>query len=381
MFACRIPAMVLLVFALVLPATANAQAIESSAREAVLIEMATGTVLLDKNAETPMPPASMTKIMTLYMLFEQLANSSLSLEDTFLVSEKAWRMGGSKMFVEVGDQIRVEDLIRGIIVHSGNDASIVVAEGLAGSEEAFADRMTERGRELGLTDTLFMNATGWPADGHHTTAHDLARLAMLTIKNFPEYYRYYSETEFTYSDITQGNRNPLLYRNIGADGLKTGHTEEAGYGLAASAERDGRRLILVVNGLDSVQARADESTRLFNFGFREFGNYKMFSANETVSEAELWLGQEATVPLVLADDLVVTLPRAARREMEVRVVYDGPIATPLAAGTPIARLVISAPNMEPLTYPLLAGESRARLGMFGRLVAALRHLVWGAAFS
>ena len=359
------------------PLATPAAAIETQAREALLLDAQTGAVLLDKNSEVSMPPASMSKIMTAFMVFERLKDGRLSLDDKLPVSEKAWRMGGSKMFVEVGDQIRVEDLLRGVIVQSGNDACIVLAEGLAGSEEAFADQMTARAREIGMTGSTFANATGWPHPNHRMTARDLATLAHRLITDHPEHYHYYAEKEFTWSDIRQGNRNPLLYKNIGADGLKTGHTEEAGYGLTASAVQNDRRLILVLNGLPSIKARSAEAERLMSWGFREFGNYALFKAGETVDEAPVWLGAEDTVPLVIADDLTVTLPRNARNGMKVSVVYDSPIPAPVPAGQEIAQLRISWPDGVPVEVPLMAGSDVEQLGPFGRIAASIKFLLLG----
>lgn len=356
---------------------AAGQAFETKAREALLIDATTGAVLLEKDAEVSMPPASMSKIMTIYMAFEALKDGRLTLDETLPVSEKAWRMGGSKMFVRVGNEVRVEDLLRGVIVQSGNDACIVLAEALGGSEEAFAEAMTTKARELGLTGSSFANATGWPHPEQRMTARDLALLAKLTIENFPEYYPYYQEKTFTWSDIKQGNRNPLLYRDIDADGLKTGHTEEAGYGLTASAIRDGRRLILVVNGLNSMKERADESHRIMAWGFREFDNYALFEAGATVEEGEVWQGESDTVPLVVTSDVTVTLPRKARDELVVKVAYDGPLATPIAEGQQVASLRVSAPGMEQVELPLVAGRAVERLGPFGRLVSGLKYMVFG----
>ena len=360
-----------------------AAAIETVSREALLIDMATGAVLFAKNADMPMPPASMSKMMTAHMVFERLRDGRLSLDDTFLVSRTAWRKGGARsgsstMFLEPGRRVRVEDLLRGIIVQSGNDACIVIAEGLASSEEAFANEMTLRARELGLESTTFKNATGWPDSGHTSTARDLALLAQHTIEGFPEYYHYYSEKSFTYNGIRQGNRNPLLYKNTGADGLKTGHTKASGYGLAATATRGERRLILIVNGLPSVKARSRESERLMEWGFREFNNYALFKADDVVSDAEVWLGEAPTVPLVLGEDVVITLPRKARRQMKVTVTYDGPVPAPIAVGDKLARLVVTAPGIEPIEMPLSAGEEVQQLGFIGRLGAALKYILWGA---
>ncbi len=352
--------------------------IETQAEEAFLVDFDTGAVLLNKNGDQRMPPSSMSKMMTAYMVFDRLGDGRLSLDDKLTVSEKAWRKGGSKMFVEVGNQVRVEDLLRGVIIQSGNDACIVLAEGLAGSEEAFAEQMTARAREMGLTGSNFVNATGWPDDNHYVTARDLATLARHIIVDHPEYYHYYSEKEFTWADIRQGNRNPLLYRNIGADGLKTGHTEAAGYGLTASAVQNGRRLILVVNGLPSVQARADESDRLISWGFREFNNYALFKAGDTVDEAAVWLGAEDSVPLVLAEDLTVTLPRSDRNGMQVSVVYDSPIPAPIPAGQEIAKLRVSWPGGVPVEVPLQAGEAVEQLGPFGRIAASIKFLLLGS---
>ena len=362
-----------------LAAASGALALESPARQVILIDDVTGTVLFEKNADESMAPASMSKIMTIYMVFERLAEGSLKLDDTLPVSEKAWKKGGSKMFVGLGKRVSIEDLLRGIIVHSGNDASIVIAEGFAGDEAAFAAEMTRRAREIGLRDSVFTNASGWPEEGHMATARDLAVLTRRTIHDFPQYYPYYAEKSFTYNGIRQGNRNPLLYKDIGADGLKTGHTEAAGYGLAASVVRDGRRLIVVVNGLGSARKRAYEAERLIEYGFREFGNYTLFEAGETVVEAHVWLGEAATVPLVVEEDLVTTLGRKARRGLQVKAVYDGPVPAPIAKGTPLGRLLVTAPDTDPIEIPLLAGADVEKLGPFRRIGSAVGYLIWGAA--
>lgn len=360
-----------------LPAAQAAPAIDTQAEEAFLVDFETGAVLLDKNGDAPMPPSSMSKMMTTYIVFERLQEKLLSLDDKLTVSEKAWRMGGSKMFVMVGNQVRVEDLLRGVIIQSGNDACVVLAEGIAGSEEAFAELMNEKGREIGLTNSHFTNATGWPDPNQRVTSRDLAVLATRMIEDHPEYYHYYAEKEFTWNEIRQGNRNPLLYRNIGADGLKTGHTEEAGYGLTASAVQDDRRLILVVNGLPSMQARADESDRLLSWGFREFDNYALFKTGDTVDEAAVWLGDEETVPLVIQQDLKVTLPRNERKGMQVSVVYDGPLPAPIPEGAEIARLRVTWPEGVPVEVPLVAGKAVDQLGPFGRIAASIKFLVLG----
>jgi D-alanyl-D-alanine carboxypeptidase (penicillin-binding protein 5/6) len=360
----------------------QAQAIESIAKQAILIDTTTGAVLFGKNADMPMPPSSMSKMMTVYMLFERLRDGSLSMDDTFSISENAWRKGGAKsggstMFLIPGKKVRVEDLIRGIIVQSGNDACIVVAEGLASSEEAFAEEMTARAKELGLKNSVFKNSTGWPDPEHLTTARDLAILAQRTIEDFPGFYHYYKETEFTYNGIRQINRNPLLYRDIEVDGLKTGHTQDAGYGLTASATKGDRRLILVVNGLASKKERRREPDRLLSWGLREFNNYKLFAAGEDVTKAEVWLGKEAEVMLMIEKEVLITLSRKARRKMKVAVQFDAPIPAPIAKGQRIAKLVVTAPGFDSIEVPLLASRLVERLGLLGRLGTALKAIIWG----
>ncbi len=362
----------------------SAQALETAARQAFLMDMDTGAVLLEKDADTLMPPASMSKLMTVTMLFERLKDGSLKMDDTFPVSEKAWRKGGSKMFVEVNKRVKIGDLLRGIIVQSGNDACIVVAEALAGSEAAFADSMTARAREIGLEKSIFANATGWPDPNHRMTARELALLSKYIIRNFPDYYGIFSEKSFTFGktnkgkDIKQGNRNPLLYSNNGADGLKTGHTEESGYGLTGSAKRGDRRLILVVNGLSSAKERGRESERLLEWGFREFDNYALFKKDQEVAKARVWLGEKELVSLSVEKDLTVTMSRKDRRSMQVKLVYNEPIPAPILKGTPVARLIITAPEMETIEVPLIASEDISRPGIFGRVSGAIKYVLFGA---
>ena len=371
------------VLAVVLVAAAPpAGAMETLARQAILMDTTTGAALFEKDADQPMAPASMSKLMTAYMIFDRLRDGRLSLDDTFPVSENAWRKGGAKsggstMFLEPGTRVRVEDLLRGIIVQSGNDACIVAAEGLSVSEDAFANEMTFKAREMGLDDTVFENATGWPDPEHLTTARDLSILSARTIEDFPEYYHYYADKNFTYNGIRQGNRNPLLYKDMGADGLKTGHTTDSGYGLAVSVVRGDRRLILVVNGLPSVKARSRESERLIEWGMREFKNYALFKRGEIVTDVQIWLGESEVVGAYVEDDIVITLAKDARRDMKVSVSYEGPVAAPVAAGDVIATLSVTAPRMEPIERPLRAMAPVRRLGVFRRLGAALKSIMWG----
>ena len=355
-----------------------ASALETPAKQVLLIDHDTGAVLFEKDADSRMYPASMTKMMTAYMLFKQLKNGTLSLEDTFPVSKKAWKKGGSKMFVEVGKRVSIEDLLRGIIIQSGNDATIVVAEGISGSEEHFAREMTEMAQDIGMTGSQFRNASGWPDPQHYTTARDLATLASKIISDFQNFYHIYSEKDFTFSGIKQSNRNPLIRAGYeGADGLKTGHTEASGYGLTASAVRDGRRLVLVINGLDSEKARAVEAERLISWGFREWNRYPLFQAGETVADAPVWLGEEGTVPMIVKDDVLLTMRRKHRDQLTVKVKYTEPVPAPIAKDSILGSLVIEAPELQTIELPLYAAEEVPQLGMFGRLNAAFKYLLWG----
>lgn len=356
--------------------TALAQ-VDTTAKHAIMIDMTTDSIILEKDADVPMPPASMSKLMTIFMVFERLKSGKLSLNDRFLVSRKAWRKGGSKMFVMVNTRVSVEELLRGIIIQSGNDACVVIAEGISGSEDAFAMLMTRRAKEIGLANSSFKNATGWPAEGHYMSARDIATLSMKLIRDFPEYYSIFAEAEYTYGGIRQENRNPLLYKGFGADGLKTGHTEASGYGLASSVERNGRRLVLVVNGLGSMRARSYESARLMDWGFRETASYALFKKGEEVDTADIWLGEAPQVKLLAGSDLVLTMPRSARRDMKVKAIYRNPVQAPVAAGAAIGRVQIVSPGRKTVEIPLVAANAVERLGPSGRIGAAVQYLIWG----
>jgi D-alanyl-D-alanine carboxypeptidase (penicillin-binding protein 5/6) len=359
-------------------AFAAAPTIDTAAREAIVMDYDTRTVLFEKNADQRTPPSSMSKLMTVYLVFDRIQKGELKLTDELPVSPKAWKMGGSKMFVMVNTKVSVSDLLHGVIIQSGNDATVVLAEGLAGSEEAFAEQENAVAAKLGLTNSHFANASGWPDENHYMTARDIAMLAWHTIHDHPKFYKIYAQKEFTYNKIKQGNRNPLIYGSTGADGLKTGHTEIAGYGLVASVERNGRRLIMVENGLKSMQQRADEARKLIEFGFREFENYKPFRAGETVAEADVWLGTQAKVPLVVDQDVILTLPRSARTNAKMVAQYTGPIAAPINRGDTVGQIVIETPDGKPVQVPLKAGASVERLGLMGRIAAAFNYLLWGA---
>lgn len=356
---------------------APVQAFETTATSAWVYDVSTSTVLMSKNAEAPIPPASMSKLMTLYMVFEALENGRLKMTDTLPVSTKAWQMGGSKMFVEPRDTPTVEQLIKGVIVLSGNDACVVLAEGLAGTEEAFARQMTERGKALGLKHSVFKNSTGWPAEGHVMSAEDLGMLAMHIIQDFPQYYGDFSLTEFRYMDRVPSNRfnrNPILKLDIGADGLKTGHTQEAGYGLVGSAVQDGRRVIFVISGLQSDTARAEESERIVNWAFRQFSMETLVPAGDTVLEAPVWLGTQSRVGLTTKDGVNVLVPAGSRDQVKVEAVYDSPVPAPIAKGDQIGRLVVSVPGTQDAVTPLLAAEDVPAAGFAGRMKGAVMRL-------
>ena len=372
----------LLSFMTVGAAVSKAAEIDTSAEFAFVTDFGSGKVLMEKEPDTLMKPASMAKIMTVYIAFERIADGSLSLDDTFLISEKAWRKGGSKTFVEVGKEVSVRDLLFGVVVQSGNDAAIAIAEGISGTEEGFAEEMNYVARKLGMENTVFRNSTGWPHLEQHTTARDLNILATALIREFPvdkypELYPMFAEQDFTYNGIKQGNRNPLVYGTQGADGLKTGHTAESGYGLVGSANRDGQRVVMVLNGMKSMKQRSSESRRLIDLMFREFKLYRFYDKDQPVDRANVWLGTKSKIDLVLEEPLHIVMARSDRRKMKVSVNWNDPVAAPITAGQPIGTLVLELPSGK-TSYPLLAAENVDGLGMFDRVGEALKYLIFGA---
>ena len=318
-------------------------AIETKAISAYVLDVDSNTVLLDKNSDIRQGPASMSKLMITYMTFERLKDGTLDLNQEFLVSKKAWKFGGSKMFVNVGDNVSVDDLLKGIIVQSGNDACIVLAEGISGSEENMVDEMNLKAKELGLNNSNFTNVTGWPNKDHYMSLRDIGTLSNLIIKNFPEYYYYFSLDEFTYNDIQQFNRNKLINFD-GYDGLKTGRTSQSGYGIVASSKRDDRRIISVVNGLDSNKERINEIKKLVNWSFRDFKNFHLYNAGDTIDHAKVWLGKESFVPLILNQDLNITVNKKDINKLKITLSYQTPIIAPIKEGDKIAELIISNGN-------------------------------------
>lgn len=349
----------------------TAHAFETRARNALVMDVDTGTVLYAKGVDKPIPPASMSKLMTIYMAFDAIKSGRLSLDDTFLVSEKAWRTGGSKMFVRVGDKITIKDLLYGIIVQSGNDACVVIAEGLAGTEEAFAARMTDKAKEIGLENSVFANSTGLPADGHRMSLMDLAKLSKMLMADYPDLYKIFAETRFEWEGITQNNRNPLLYANLGADGLKTGHTEEAGYGLVGSAVQDGRRILIAVAGLDSQNEREQESQRLISWGFREFRNVSLFDANEPLADVPVWMGENRTVGLVLEKPFSVSVPVVGSDQTKVRVKVNSPLNAPLKKGEKAGELIVVTGDMPAVRVPLVVAKDVAEGGILVKMRTVL----------
>ena len=359
-----------------------AQAIETKAKNAVLMDFETGSFFYQKNADEKMPPASMSKLMTAYMIFERLKSGSLSMNDEFVVSENAWRKGGAKtgsstMFLKIGDKVKLGDLLRGIIVQSGNDACITAAENIAGSEKEFVELANQKAVELGLSHSHLANATGWPNPDHYMSPKDLAVLSSHIIQDFPEYYSIYSEKEFTYNGIKQENRNPLLFLMPGvADGIKTGHTTASGYGLVGSAKKGNRRIIMVINGLKTMKERSEEAQKLILWGFRSFDNYKVLKKDVRVVNIPVWLGKSRTVAAVPAEDIVLTVPKGKQKEIVAKVTYEKPLSAPVKKGQKVGSLVLKVPDQEDRKIDLFAANDVKRQGYFGRLKELTKYVLF-----
>lgn len=371
------------VFGCMMACVIQAQAYETSARNAILMDFDTGEYLFEKNITESVPPASMSKLMTVYILMSKIKDGSIKLDDTFSVSENAWRKGGaatggSTMFLSIGDNVTVENIIKGIVIQSGNDACIVVAENISGSEEDFAILMNKTAKNLGLKNSSFANSTGLPHPDQKMSMEDLAILSRHIIKEFPDLYHYFSEKEFTYNNIKQGNRNPLLYSMKGADGLKTGHTEEAGFCLAASATKGNRRLIEVMSGMSSNKERSEESERMMSWGFREFNNYKIFSKGQKIATANVWYGTEKSVDLTVAEDVLKTVHLSKTEKIKATAEFDQPINAPVQAGQKIGTLKIEIDGQNPLEIPLVADKNVSKVGLLGRLWFNVKYFVFGA---
>lgn len=378
-----------LALAVAAPVLAGPPPFDTVAPVAYMKDLQSGAVLYAKNADQPMPPASQAKMMTVYVVFDMLRKGELKLDQKITVRPETWQKwhgpaAGSTMFLSPGEQVSVENLLHGIVTLSGNDACVTLAEGVAGTEAAFADIMNRTARQIGVTNSVFTNSNGWPDPAEHVTAHDLAIIAERTIRDFPDFYqKFYGQKEFTWgktlgsgTDITQANRNPLLGRVAGADGLKTGHTEAAGYGFTGSAEQNGRRLVMVVAGLSSFNERIAQSVAFMEWGFNAWKGVPLAKKGQQLETAEVQLGDKRTVALVAPRDLAVTLPRAARAgDIKVSVTYNGPIKAPFAKGQHIADLVVRTPDMPPQRLPLVAAEAVGEAGFFGRISAGFRSLI------
>jgi serine-type D-Ala-D-Ala carboxypeptidase (penicillin-binding protein 5/6) len=356
------------------PAQTPIGPLDVNAKWAIITDYNTGGVLLSKDADARIPPSSLTKLMTAYLTFAMLHQGRLRLDQGLPVSEKAWRMQGSKMFVPLGEQVPVEQLIQGMVIQSGNDACIVLAEGIAGSEDQFVALMNDEARKMGLSNTNFRNCTGWPDPQHYMSVRDIATLARHIIGDYPEYYHFFSERSFKFNNIDQGNRNVLVDKGL-ADGLKTGHTEAGGFGLCASSDHGGHRVIVVLNGMPSSKVRVQEGERLMEWAFANFELATVLKAGTVVEEAPVWLGTDKTVGLTVASDLVMTLPTGWRSRLHAHATYDAPVPAPIRRGQPIGQLVLSGDGFAGATVPLVAGNSVERLALPARAMAALGHLV------
>jgi D-alanyl-D-alanine carboxypeptidase (penicillin-binding protein 5/6) len=357
--------------------TADGSALTTPASHVYLVDFDTGTVLADKAADMKMYPSSMTKMMTLYLVFDGLKQGTLSLTSEFTVGEKtwvSWNNKGSSMFLPINSQVSLEELIRGIAIQSGNDACVVTAEGIAGSEEAFAKLMNEKAKQLGMTNTNFTDSTGWPNADHTTTPHDLALLGAALIRDFPQYYHYLSEREFTYHGIRQFNRNLLLGNpSLKVDGIKTGHTDAAGYGITLSAKDPAtqRRLVLVLNGLPSDADRASEGERLLKWGFLNFDDVVLVKAGQSVATAKVFMGEQKDVSLIVATNVLATVPKTKRDAIKITASYKGPLIAPVAKNAEVGKLTLTFADGSTKDVPILAGADVAKLSWFGRIGRSL----------
>jgi len=357
--------------------TPNPTAPTIAAKSYILQDFASGRVIAELNSEQRLPPASITKLMTAYVVSHELANGNINLADEVLISEKAWRMVGSRSFIEVNTKVPVEVLLRGMIIQSGNDAAVALAEHIAGSEETFAQMMNQYAQQLGMFNTNYQNATGLPSADHYTTAKDIAILSAAIIRDFPEEYKWYAEKEFTYNNITQHNRNKLLWRDTTVDGLKTGHTEEAGYCLAASAQRSGMRLVSVVLGTRSENARAQETQKLFNYGFRFFESHELYKAQDKIADVKVWKGADKLVNLGLEQSLAVTVPRGRYKELVATTNIQQPVIAPIALGATLGQVEIRLGDEIIATQTLVALNEVEQGSWWRRLIDSLMMLIWG----
>jgi D-alanyl-D-alanine carboxypeptidase (penicillin-binding protein 5/6) len=351
--------------------------IQTKAKQAIIYDYSSDMVLFEKEARVPVPPSSMSKLMTVYLVFEQLKKGILKPDDTMLISEKAWKKKGSKMFIGYNERVKIEDLLRGIITQSGNDACIAVAEGISGSEDAFAEMLNYKAQELGLENSFFVNSTGWPHEKHMMSLYDIALLSSRLYADFPEYYHLFSEESFTYNKIKQYNRNTLIGRGIGIDGLKTGHTTAGGYGMAISGEQDGRRVIVVVNGLNSKADRINEAERLIQYAFRNYEQAQLLKKGQVIEQIPVWFGNKEVVTAVASEDIKLTLPKGWAEKSRVHITYESPLPAPISAGDKIASMMIDVGNNQRFEIPLVAGESVDKLSKMDHIIRAAEYFILG----
>lgn len=351
---------------------------ESQAKQILLIDKETGSVLYERNPDELMPPSSMSKLMLAYCVFERLKSGKNNLSDTFLISKDAWKMRGSRMFLKVDTKATLDELIHGLVVQSGNDAAIALAEGIWGSEQKAVEKFNQKAKEIGLVQSHFANVTGLPNPEHLMTARDLVKLATKIMDDFPEYYPLFSIKEYTYNNITQPNLNPLLKLEKPADGLKTGHTDKGGYGLTASIERDGRRLVLVMNGLKTMWNREQDTKKIVEWAFSKFKNYHLFKPNEAIETVDVWLGDKQAVPLITKEKIVVNMLRKAKSQLKVQMNYTTPLVAPFSKDQKVGEIIVSAPGSPTKTYALYPAEDSSKLKGFSRMKAAFHYLLYGA---
>ena len=361
--------------------TFKLQAIDTKAEQAIVIDFDTNEVLFEKNSNIRVIPASMTKIMTVYVAFDRIKNTDFSITNRCRVSPKAYKMGGSRTFLEIDDNVTVDDLLKGIIVQSGNDASIALAECLGGTEQDFAKLMNVYAERLGMINTNFINSSGWPDDNHYSTVYDLAVLSNALIKDFPDLYLYFKMKEFTYNEINQPNRNKLLYQFQGADGLKTGFTKKSGWGIAATAARDNRRITVVINGTNSSRSRLNESVNLLNWAFNQTSQKTLVNENEFIKEVDVWLGKKSTINLVSSKKLISTLSFDQIQLMNSSIEYTKPIAAPVIKGNEYGKLIINIDGKPKIEIPLIAQENISKVNPFLKIIAASKYLLFGTSLD
>ncbi len=356
-------------------------AIDTKATQAIVYDYNTQEIIFEKHSNKLTIPASMTKIMTVYAVFDRILNTSLSIDDKCTVSSKAFRMGGSRMFLERDIKVTIDDLLRGIIIQSGNDASVAIAECLSGTEDDFALLMNSYSDSLGLKNTNFVNSSGWPDDNHYSTVKDILILSEALIRNFPDFYSYFIEKEFTYNGIRQLNRNVLLKRVDGSDGLKTGFTRNGGWGISASTIREGRRIIVVINGTNSSRSRALESENLINWAFRETTQKKLLEKNQIIKEIDMWLGSKPTINLVIEEDVITTLSYDQLKTIKSVIEYEKPISAPIKAGEILGKMTIEIYGKQNIEVPLIAENNVNRINPLLRIFAAIKYLIFGTSLD